>query len=134
MVLLALWAGTFMRRTSEAETALQPDFSEATLIEGLELPTAMDWAPDGRMFVSEKAGKVYVVSNGEKQLLYDISQYTDTQADQGLIGLAVDSDFANNRSVYLLYTYDPDPNTNSVNSSRLTRIVVNPDNTLENPW
>jgi glucose/arabinose dehydrogenase len=133
MALLAVWGGTFMRKTSQAETGLQNDFSEATLAEGFELPTAVDWAPDGRMFVSEKAGRVHVVTNGAKQLLYDISRYTDTQADQGLIGLAVDSNFTTNRYLYLLYTYDPDPVSTATNSSRLTRVTVNPDNTLENP-
>ena len=41
--------------------------------------------------------------------LIDISGHVHTGGDRGLLGIAVDSSFASNRYLYLLYTYDASP-------------------------
>ena len=38
--------------------------------------------------------------------MLDITGRVNSYWDRGLLGVAVDSDFANNRYIYLLYTYD----------------------------
>ena len=43
-------------------TALPAGFSETTFAGGIAVPTAMDFAPDGRLFVLEQTGNVRVVS------------------------------------------------------------------------
>ena len=96
--------------------------------------TTVTWAPDGRMFIAQKAGQVRVLPAGAQasqtvQLL-DISSHVNNYADHGLLGLAVDSSFATNHYLYLLYVYDANPiNQTGPKTSRLSRVTVNPDNT-----
>ncbi len=70
----------------------------------------MVFAPDGRIFVTEKQGRVRVIDAAGKldpvpwiNLIDDVA---DAQ-DKGMLGLAFDPNFANNRYVYLIYTQDP---------------------------
>src|SRR5437763_14022345 len=39
-------------------------FTDSTYVSGLTRPTAMTFAPDGRLFVSEQDGKIRIVKNG----------------------------------------------------------------------
>src|SRR5688572_19281271 len=97
--------------SSAAAATLPANFEERTVVSGLTAPTAVAWAPDGRMFVAQKGGKVRVVTaagNLVSTPLIDISSRVHTSGDRGLLGLAVDSSFASNRYLYLLYTYDAD--------------------------
>ena len=109
-------------------------FEERTIAPGLSAPTAIAWAPDGRMFIAEKKGRVKVVSaSGVLQTtpLLDISSHVYGIADRGLLGIAVDSDFASNHYMYLLYVYQPPspPDQFGARTSRLTRVTVNDNNT-----
>ncbi|MGI0019835.1 MAG: hypothetical protein ACREAY_05145, partial [Nitrososphaera sp.] len=47
-----------------AAAALPAGFVDSRLVGGLNLPTAMEFAPDGRIFVAEKSGALKVVKNG----------------------------------------------------------------------
>ena len=112
--------------------SLPADFEELVLATGLDTPTAIDWAPDGRMFVVEKAGVLKVVVPGrapEATTVLDISDHVNSYGDRGLLGLAVARDFARTGHVYLLYTYETDrARQDGRKTSRLTRITVGPDN------
>lgn len=73
--------------------------------DGLDTPTDIAFAPDGRIFVTERAGRVRVVRDAHLQAepalaLADVS----TAGGGGLLGLAVDPRFESTRSVYMLYT------------------------------
>jgi glucose/arabinose dehydrogenase len=116
--------------TAHAAT-LPTGFEERTILSGLSLPTAITWAPDGRMFVAEKKGVVRVVNtNGTTAQLLDISSHVYGIADRGLLGIATDSDFANNHWLYLLYVYNPTPQPSGLaRTSRLTRVTVSDTNT-----
>ena len=90
---------------------LPPGFTEQTMVSGLTRPMDVAWAPDGRMFVIQKDGLLLVVPPGSTRAVrvQDFSPIVNGQNDRGLLGLAVDADFAANRYVYLLFTYDIDP-------------------------
>ena len=107
---LAIAGFALLAGISSATAATLPTgFEERTVVSGLTAPTAVAWAPDGRMFVAEKGGKVRVVTAAGALVskpLIDISDHVNTNGDRGLLGLAVDSSFASNRYLYLLYTYD----------------------------
>ncbi len=62
--------------------------------------------------MAEKRGRVWVVKNGVKHPtpFWDGAFEVLDQHDRGLLGLAVDPNFATNRYVYFLYTVDPDSN------------------------
>ena len=99
---------------------------------------AVDWAPDGRAFIAEKPGRLKVVAPGAETatLLLDISDRVNSNGDRGLEGVAVDAAFATNGFVYLAYVYELDPmvaDSDGPMVSRVTRIRVLPDGTLENP-
>lgn len=125
---LALCAAA--RPTAAAE--LPAGFEEVLLASHLDTPTAIDWAPDGRMFVTEKAGLLKVVTPGaapEASTVLDISGHVNGYGDRGLLGLAVAHDFARTGHVYLLYTYEVDRlRQDGRKTARLTRVTVGPDN------
>ena len=113
-------------------TTLPAGFEDLVLATGLDLPTAIDFTPDGRMFVAEKAGVVKVVTPGsspEATMVLDISDQVNSYHDRGLLGLAVAHDFAATGHLYLLYTYELDATRqDGFKTSRLTRVTVGPDN------
>ena len=61
------------------------------------------------MVVAQKNGIVRVVDNGTLRAtpLIDISSEVNTAGDRGLLGIAINPNFATNPYIYLLYTYDP---------------------------
>jgi aldose sugar dehydrogenase len=80
-------------------------FQVETLATGLEIPWSMAFAPDGRMWVTERPGRVRILDlaarTSELALTLD---GVFTQGEAGLLGLALDPGFASNRLVYLYYT------------------------------
>lgn len=129
-VLMTLHVGS-----SAAAATWAPGFYSQLVVGGLEYPTAIAWTPDGRMLIALKSGKVLVYQNGALLAtpFIDLSAEVNDVADRGLLGLAVDPDFASNHYVYLLYTYDPPelpgapdaangPNGNGQRVARLVRV------------
>ena len=117
-----------------------PGFSEEVLASGLTRPMEVAWAPDGRMFVIQKDGLLRVVLPGSRNAvaIRDFSALVNGQRDRGLLGLAVDKDFADNQYIYLLFTYDIDPpgpgeqESEGAMVSQLLRARVNGLNQLSN--
>ena len=89
--------------------ALPAGFVQEEVVVGLTLPTSFALAPDGRLFVTEKAGRVRVVDDG--QLLatpfVDLSTEVNDAADRGLMGVAVDPAWPQRPYLYLAFVYDP---------------------------
>jgi len=75
-----------------------------------EQPVAIAFAPGGRMFVAEKEGRVWVVRNGERAPapLLDLRREVLSNIERGLLGIAVDPNYAVNGHIYLNYTVDHD--------------------------
>jgi uncharacterized repeat protein (TIGR03806 family) len=84
---------------------LPAGFAEQEIATGLD-PTTMAFAPDGRLFVLEKAGRVRVVANRVlvPTPLLDLSSQVDNWEERGLQTIAFDPDFATNQFFYLYYT------------------------------
>jgi glucose/arabinose dehydrogenase len=80
-------------------------FRVEVVVKGLEIPWSLVFAPDGRLFVPERPGRVRIVdiarSTSELALTLD-DVFTDGEA--GLLGLAIDPAFTSNRLVYAYYT------------------------------
>jgi glucose/arabinose dehydrogenase len=80
-------------------------FGVQTLATGLQIPWSLAFAPDGRLFITERPGRVRVVHNG--QLLAEPALTLPdvfTSGESGFLGLALHPDFAVNRHVFLTYT------------------------------
>lgn len=80
------------------------NFSRDLVDDGLAYPTAFTFVPDGRIFVTEQGGSLRVIKNGSLLSTPAITITTNASGERGLLGVAVDPDFATNNYVYLYYT------------------------------
>src|SRR5262245_39122188 len=88
-------------------TALPPGFVETPVVSGLSAPTAMEFAPDGRLFALEQGGNVKLVhSDGTTWTALHLN--VDSSGERGLLGIAFDPNYNANHFVYLYYT-NPHP-------------------------
>jgi glucose/arabinose dehydrogenase len=77
------------------------------VVSGLTNPMDMEFAPDGRLFVAEQAGRVRIVKpDGTLSTFLNISTKValSNPGGRGLLALTFDPSFATNRYVYLHYT------------------------------
>lgn len=75
------------------------------LLTNVQIPWALAFAPDGRLFFTERPGRVRVVQNGSL-LAQPALTLTDSVGggEGGVLGFAFHPSFAQNRFVYLAYT------------------------------
>jgi glucose/arabinose dehydrogenase len=111
--------------SSAGAATLPAGFSETPVATGLSSPTAMAVAPDGRIFVAQKGGALRVVRNNALLSQPFLTVSVNTDGERGLLGVAFDPDFLNNRFVYVYYTTAAAPIHNRV--SRFTASSSNPD-------
>lgn len=83
-----------------------PDFRVETVANNLEIVWSIVFAADGRMFFTERPGRVRVIENGKLQptpffTVPDI----ELRGESGLMSIALHHDFAKNHLVYLAYGY-----------------------------
>ena len=101
--------------TERLLAAPPPGFEDSVAVSGLEQPTAVRFAPDGRIFVAEKGGRILVFDDfGDPTpaLYADLRREVHDFWDRGLLGMELDPGFAAGRPyVYVLYAYDKDPNS-----------------------
>jgi glucose/arabinose dehydrogenase len=100
---------------------LPPGFTE-TSINGLASPTAMELAPDGRIFVCLQTGSLRVIKNGVLLATPFLTLNVDSNGERGLLGIAFDPNFANNNFLYVYYTVTSTPRHN-----RVSRFTANGD-------
>ena len=77
-------------------------FRVETVLTGLEVPWSLTFAPDGRLFVTERPGRVRIATPGSSST--ELALTLDgvfSQGEGGLLGLALDPGFSQNRFVYL---------------------------------
>jgi glucose/arabinose dehydrogenase len=102
---------------SAAAGTLPASFQESTVFSGLTNPTVVRFSPDGRVFVAEKSGLIKVfddLSDTTPTVFADLSTNVYNFWDRGLLGMALDPGFPATPYVYVLYTYDKDPNSPTV--------------------
>jgi len=108
-LLAAVAALLLIPGTAAAEPALPAGFQDEVVFDGLEQPTNFRFAPDGRVFVAEKPGRIKVFENLEDTVptvFADLRGSVYDNGDRGLLGIELDPDFASNGRVYALYTWD----------------------------
>jgi glucose/arabinose dehydrogenase/regulation of enolase protein 1 (concanavalin A-like superfamily) len=101
---------------------LPSGFSEAVIATGLSSPTAMAFAPDGRLFVCQQGGQLRVIKNGALLTTPFVTVPVDNSGERGLLGIAFDPNFAVNRFVYIYYTA-----TSPAIHNRVSRFTANGD-------
>jgi glucose/arabinose dehydrogenase len=82
------------------------DFQTSLVIgDGLDGPTGFEIAPDRRIFILERAGKIKIVKNGQLLPTPFADLPSEDTGDRGLIGIAFDPDYGvSNHYVYFYYT------------------------------
>jgi uncharacterized repeat protein (TIGR03806 family) len=95
LALLACRAGRAAR--------LPQGFSETAVATGINGATAMEFAPDGRLFVCEQTGTLLVVKNDRLLPVPFLKLKVDSSWERGLLGVAFDPHFARNHYVYVNY-------------------------------
>jgi glucose/arabinose dehydrogenase len=101
---------------------LPTGFSESVVASGISSPTAMEFAPDGRLFVCQQDGQLRVIKNGVLLATPFLTVTTDTLGERGLLGVAFDPAFAVNHWVYIYYTVP-----GSTAHNRVSRFTANGD-------
>ncbi|MDB5103465.1 MAG: hypothetical protein JWP91_1154 [Fibrobacteres bacterium] len=102
--------------------SLPANFERAEFVGGFNSPLSMKFAPDGRLFVLEQAGKIRIVKNGA--LLPAPFATLPTWAHrESMLGVAFDPKFAENGFVYIYYSTPKQKNR----ITRLTASKENPD-------
>jgi glucose/arabinose dehydrogenase len=97
-------------------------FTDETFITGLSNPTAMAFAPDGRLFVSQQGGQLRVIKNGALLASPFLTVTVNSSGERGLLGVTFDPSFATNRFVYVYYTA-----TSPALHNRISRFTANGD-------
>jgi glucose/arabinose dehydrogenase len=120
-LLIGVMVFGFATRSALAAT-LPTNFQESQFVAGLTNPTAMTFAPDGRLFVCQQGGQLRVVKNGALLATPFVTVTTDSSGERGLLGVAFDPNFAANQFVYVYYTA-----TTPATHNRVSRFTANGD-------
>ena len=64
---------------------------------------AMEFAPDGRLFVVERNGRVRIVQNGQPLSQPFHTFNVNQDVERGLLGVAIDPNYSTNRWIYFFY-------------------------------
>jgi glucose/arabinose dehydrogenase len=120
--------------TGGAEGATVPaGFQDLQVASGVSAPAVLAFAPDGRLFIGEKAtGRIRVVKNGvllatpvvDLNTVVPAGTYFDSFYERGLLGIAFDPAFASTQLVYVYYSLcetpgsPPQPGTSTCVSAK----------------
>ncbi|WP_246553324.1 PQQ-dependent sugar dehydrogenase [Paenibacillus tritici] len=95
--------------SAEPERTVSPElpYTAHTLANGLDVPWEMAFAPDGRIFFTERPGSLRVIENGKVQEtpLLEFPAPFMSKGEGGLLGLALDPEFERNGFAYVYHTY-----------------------------
>ncbi|WP_291416806.1 ThuA domain-containing protein [Actinophytocola sp.] len=110
---------------ADCSASQDASFDKVTLDDNTSNPMMLDIAEDGRVFYIDRLGDVKVVQPaGGTATAAHLDVFTANES--GLLGMALDPDFATNNWIYLYYSP-----TGTENVDRLSRFTVNPDSTLD---
>lgn len=83
-----------------------PKFRVETVAKNLEVVWSIVFAPDGRIFLTERPGRVRVIENGVLRAApFFVVPEVEPSGESGLMGMALHPQFSENRFVYLAYAY-----------------------------
>ena len=110
----ALVGGVLVACDPSARGGGRPDSASATksrvtvdtVASGLEVPWAMAFAPDGRIFVSERVGRIRVIERGSLLGEPWATLPVAARGEAGLMGIALAPDFATTRELFAVGTFD----------------------------
>ena len=90
--------------TNTAYPDLLPGFAKKQLAGGLKNPVVFAFAPNGDIYIGEQAGTILIYRNGAILPTPLGTINTDGTTEKGLLGLALDPNYATNGYIYVSYT------------------------------
>jgi glucose/arabinose dehydrogenase len=108
-------------------------FTDTTVAGSLSAPTALAQLPDGRFLTTSQGGQLRLVQGSSASVAIDLVATADntvdhppvcSDAEEGLLGVTVDNQFASNGFIYLYYTH-PAPDHTCIPPQGTVGIVVN---------
>lgn len=110
----------FAGQTRAPEQKLGVAFSVVTVYEGLQNPWSLAFLPDGRMLVTEKPGRLRVLSADGRQISEPVAGLppVDARGQGGLLDVALDPAFAANQLIYWSYA---EPREGGANNTAVAR-------------
>lgn len=116
--LAAAFASPALTAAQEVETE-KVKISVETVASGLEHPWAIAFLPDGNFLVTERPGRLRIVTpKGEVKKPVSGVPEVDARNQGGLLDVALDPDFEENRLVYLTYAEKGEGGTNGTAVAR----------------
>jgi glucose/arabinose dehydrogenase len=114
-----------LERRSLFTVVVPSGFTDELYRGGFTNATAMEFAPDGRLFVCEQGGNLRVIDAGGTLLTTPfVSLDVDSAGERGLLGIAFDPGFMTNGFVYLYYTVPNGPDGSAGAFNRLSRFTA----------
>jgi len=116
----------FTLSTKAHNFTIKDGFTTELVTDKVVNPTAMDIAPDGRIFISEKSGKIKIIENGILLPNLFLNLAVDEYGERGLSGFILDKEFDKNGHIYVYY------NVLGKNHNRLSRFTANGNSVIPN--
>jgi len=94
----------FQARTLPFPVATSPNYTN-----GVQKPSTLEFAPDGKIFVAERNGRVIEFDSKEDStptLVLSILDKVMAKGDRGILGMKLDPEYPTKPYIYLSYTYD----------------------------
>jgi glucose/arabinose dehydrogenase len=114
-------------------TTQVPGFQDGVYTTGLTAPTSMEFAPDGRLFITQQTGQLRVGLPGNTSVLTTpfVTLPTSANGERGLLSVTLDPNFMSNGYLYVYYTANTPAAHNRV--SRFTAVDADPDPAVYRP-
>jgi aldose sugar dehydrogenase len=119
---------TTTRATDDCAVALQRPPSRSL---AASFPTALGFAPDGRLFFTERSGTIKVVQDAATKVFGTVA--TVTTGERGLLGLAISPTFATDRLVYTFHSARSGTTQEVVRWTDCAGVGRNPETIVELP-
>lgn len=102
---IACSSGDDERVVPPRKTAVPQRYAVETVAKGLEVPWGIAFAPDGRIFVTERAGSIRVIRDGTLDPAPWATLPVAAAGEAGLMGIAVAPDFEMSKAVFVAATF-----------------------------
>ena len=114
LLIILLASAAFLTPNAFAEINVE------IVLDNLKNPWEIEFAPDGKVFFTERDGRLWVIDN--ESILQLVAEFPASNTSEGgLLGLELDPDFENNQFLYLYQTYLDIP----THQNKVVRYTVN---------
>lgn len=106
IVLVSFWSVKPIQQTvatTPVTSTETPTFSIETVASSLDRPWDVAFLPSDQLLYTERSGTLSTIQDGSKKTISTISD-VKSSGEGGLMGLAVDAEFTDNRFIYTCYT------------------------------